>query len=398
MKFEKRVLAAILVVGVVIRVLLGWVHPYVFDDSRDYVELAQRLLGGGVYGVQTKAGWEIASRMPGYPLFLAGIFALFGDSLRMVGVVQGLLGAGVIGLTYALARRAAGTGGSAVGLIAAGLVAVDPLTVGFSAAVLSEMPFTLFLLGALWACLRAREAKGWAWWVVLGVLWGGAVYLRASAMWLLVPLVLWTGWPRRLGWGVVAVGVAGLVLLPWFLRNGQGLRVTSMEGISLYESVYGGADGGPRQDKIAVPPEMAGMGEWERDAAWERMAVAEMRDHPGRVVRLMPVKVGRTWSPWMNAAEMRSVWVQAVMVAWQVPLFVLAVVGICCRRPGRWEKGLLLVPVMYFTILHALFLGSVRYRVPLMPVACVFAAVGAAAAAGGLRGWGRDEAAGGGRV
>jgi 4-amino-4-deoxy-L-arabinose transferase-like glycosyltransferase len=369
---ERRLLAVIIVLGVVIRVVLGLVHPYVFDDSRDYVALAVRLLGEGVYGVQTKAGWVTGSRMPGYPLFLAGIFAVFGESLRMVAVVQGVLGAGVIGLTYALARRA----GPAAGLLAAGMVAVDPLTVAFSAAILSEMPFTLFLLGALWACVRTKETRGWAWWIVLGVLWGGAVHLRASALWLLVPLAVWAGWPRKLVGVVTAVVVAGALLLPWFLRNGVGLRVTSMEGISLYESVYGGADGGPRQDKLVAPAEMAGMGEWERDAAWQRMAWAEMRAHPGRVAELMPVKVGRTWSPWMNAAEIKSVWVQAGMVAWQVPLFGLALAGIFLGRLGRWEKGLLLVPVVYFTVVHSVFLGSVRYRVPLMPVVCVFAAVG----------------------
>ena len=89
------------------------------------------------------------------------------------------------------------------------MVAVDPLTVAFSAAILSEMPFTLFLLGALWACVRMKATRGWAWWIVLGVLWGGAVYLRASALWLLVPLAVWAGWPRKLVGVVTAVVVAG---------------------------------------------------------------------------------------------------------------------------------------------------------------------------------------------
>lgn len=33
--------------------------------------------------------------------------------------------------------------------------------------------------------------------------------------------------------------------------------------------------------------------------------------------------------------------------------------------------------VAYFTVVHALFLGSVRYRVPLMPLVDLAAAVGA---------------------
>jgi 4-amino-4-deoxy-L-arabinose transferase-like glycosyltransferase len=373
LKNERRLLLAILALGILLRAALGIIHPYVFDDSHDYVQLAQRWLADGTYGLQTKSGWMTASRMPGYPLFLAGLFALFGNSLRAVVLAQAILSTGTIALAYALARRA----GPAAGLLAAALVAVDPLTIGFSAAILSEMPFTLCLLAALWACLRFHDTRHPLWWIVLGLLWGAAVYLRASALWLIIPLAVWTAGPRHLPGALLAVALAFATLLPWWIRNGQGIRLTSMEGISLYESVYAQANGGPKQDTLVLPPEMQPLDEWQRDAAWNRRAWTEIRQHPARILALVPVKIARTWSPWMNAAEASNRWLQAAMMLWHIPLFFLAAVGIfSARLPGRM-KALLLLPVLYFTALHSLFLGSVRYRVPLMPLVCVLAAAGA---------------------
>ncbi|HVX86695.1 MAG TPA: glycosyltransferase family 39 protein [Phycisphaerae bacterium] len=379
-------LAGIIVFGVAIRVGLGLVHPYMFDDSRDYVELARRIVHGLSYGVQTRDGWMTASRMPGYPVFLAGVFAVFGESVKAVACVQAILSGGIIWLTWLIGRRA----GVMAGLIAAGLVAMDPLTVGFSAAILSEMPFTLCLMGGMWIGARLLErergeVRELGWWIVLGLVWGAGVYLRASVLYALVVVGVWIwGYRRFSGWALggalLAVVVMFGTLVPWMMHTGKGAgRLTSLEGISLYEAVYPGADGGPKQDKIATPPEMEGAGmEWPRDEVWGREAWGYVRSDPVRILRLAVVKAGRTWSPWMNASEMRNPVLQAVLIGWQAPLFILAAGGIFWGGLAGRMKGLLLCPIVYFTAVHALFLGSVRYRVPLMPVVCVLAATGLA--------------------
>ena len=64
------------------------------------------------------------------------------------------------------------------------------------------------------------------------------------------------------------------------------------------------------------------------------------------------------------------------MVLWHLPLFILALIGILKKGIPPHLKGLLLIPILYFTAVHALYLGSVRYRVPLMPIVCLFAAEG----------------------
>jgi hypothetical protein len=239
------------------------------------------------------------------------------------------------------------------------------------------------------------------------------VYLRVSALWAIVPLGLWTGWcwsrasekggggkrwARGIGGAVIAIGVVFVLLAPWLVRNYRifhsgPMRLTTLEGISLYEAVYPSADGGPKQDKIATPLEMSLMNEAARNDEWARRGWAYVIHDPVRIAKLGVRKIGRTWSPWFNPEGAKdsgaSGALQRLITAWYVPLYVLALLGLFAGGSGGGSessspvgvspfriKVLLLIPVVYFTLVHALFLGSVRYRVPLMPIACIFAALG----------------------
>jgi len=364
--------------------------PGEFEDSGDYLALGLAIAHGQPYAVNGRT--EV--RMPGYPVLVGGIFAVSGDSVRAVLVVQALMGGGCVVLAYILGRRIS----YRAGLVAAGLAALDPLSVAFGATLLSEIPFALVLMLAIWVALRILETadepgwrRFWIRWAVLGVLWGVAVYLRAEALYGIVPLVLWLvirGWkaapikgPRLVAGGAMAVAIVFVTLVPWLMRNyatfhSGFFRLTSLEGISLYEAVYPGADGGPKQGEVAPPAEMQGMNEVQVNDAWARRAWHFVRTEPVRMARLAVVKIGRTWSPFLNAASYQQRPIQLGMGLWYVPLFVLGLGGVFIHGTRSEILGVLLIPMTYFTAVHALFLGSVRYRVPLMPMACVLAAMG----------------------
>jgi 4-amino-4-deoxy-L-arabinose transferase-like glycosyltransferase len=319
-------------------------------------------------------------------------------------VLQGVMGGMIVLLTYALGKRISQN----AGLLAAALVAIDPLSVGFSAALLTETPFTLCLMVALWLCLRIVEIgelpKSWRLWVALGIVWGMGVYLRASALWAIFPLCIaldyFTNSPLKNARSVLVwVGVPLLPLIlvfallsPWLIRNyaifhSGPLRLTTLEGVSLYEAVYPQANGGPKQDQINqnIPPEMQSLDEAQRNDEWGRRAWSHIAGDPLRIAKLALIKIGRTWSPWFNAADFSARPIQWAMVLWNVPLLVLALAGLCSTMP-RGLRVLLLIPLGYFTAVHALFLGSVRYRAPLMPLVCLLAAHGILQALKSLRG------------
>lgn len=386
MRKDVAYMLVIAVVAVLLRAGAGMVQPMVFDDSRDYHVLAKRVLNGDSYEVNELQ----ASRMPGYAVFLAGVYGTLGEKALAVTMTQAVLGGGIVALTFLLAQPM----GPRIALVAAALAAVDPLSIGFSAAVLTETLYTLLLMGGLVVAMWLLKGGGYRGWVVLGLVWAVGVYVRASALWCIVPVGAWVvfmtfGGERKVlvkqvVGVVIAMGVMMLMLSPWMTRNvrlfGEGWKfyqLTTLEGISLYESVYKDATGGPRQDKIVLPEEMRAMGEAERDREWRRRAWEEIKAEPGRVAGLAVVKIGRTWSPWLNAEGFRQPLLRIGMAAFYVPLFLLAVMALWKVRMPLALVGLILAPIVYFTAVHAVFLGSVRYRVPLMPLVCILAAVSA---------------------
>src|SRR5574337_1645177 len=71
--------AGFLFAGLALRLLFFFESPQVTDDSRFYANIATNWLQHGIYG-ETQAGQIVPSddRLPGYPAFLAVLFALFG--------------------------------------------------------------------------------------------------------------------------------------------------------------------------------------------------------------------------------------------------------------------------------------------------------------------------------
>jgi hypothetical protein len=229
-------------------------------------------------------------------------------------------------------------------------------------------------------------------WLLVGVLCGVAIELRGSALYLPLALatpIVWRSWRQagrrkgELAGALVMVAMIVLAILPWkyFLAR-HNLRLsglTSLEGISLYEAVYPDATGGPKQGEIMATQEriIRAMREDERDRYYRHEAWKEIGENPGRVALLAPVKLGRFWWPGLNETSLTNTLVNAALWVWYLPLFGLMAVGIL--RGGLRGRGLLtvLLPMAYFAVLHMIFLGSVRYRVPLHPMICMLAGLGA---------------------
>jgi hypothetical protein len=89
-----------------LRLLFVFRFPGVVDDSRLYANIATNWLHG-VYGI-SNSGQVVPtfSRLPGYPAFLAAIFAIFGsNNFRAVLLIQTLFDLGTCFVVADLARR-----------------------------------------------------------------------------------------------------------------------------------------------------------------------------------------------------------------------------------------------------------------------------------------------------
>jgi hypothetical protein len=175
-----------------------------------------------------------------------------------------------------------------------------------------------------------------------------------------------------------------LALLPWAYRNDCVLHhwiwTTTNAGISAYDGFNDQATGASDQSFAghlsASMPELRDAGEVERDQALAQKAMHWAGQHPLGSLKLAIIKIARTWSPIPLSSEYGRPLNRAIGFLFSVPLDLLALLGVAGGRLSQRAKVLCLLPAIYFTGVHALSVGSLRYRVPAEPMLAVVAAVG----------------------
>jgi 4-amino-4-deoxy-L-arabinose transferase-like glycosyltransferase len=356
--------------------------PLEFPDSVVYHQIAGNVCAGKGLA---QAPQVTAFHPPGYPLFLAGCYALFGPRPMAAGVAQAALGTLTCLVIFLLARRAFDD--ERTGLIAAAIAAVYPFFVFYSSLLLSENLFNLLLVAGVWLLLEAARDLRMRTAALAGIVLGLGTLTRASLVgfvpcaapfWWLLTRQRGRGRPLFV-YGVVMVA-AFAALCPWavrnYLRTGHFVFTALQGGQALYEANCPEATGGPTAHLIDWDKVTEGkpLSEYERDRFLWKKSLDYIREHPGRFFRLAAVKLGRFWSPIPNYERYRSPLYNAVSLLSFGPVLVLAVVGVIQSR-RRWREVLLLLsPVLYYSALHTVFVGSIRYRAPLEALLIVVAA------------------------
>ena len=225
------------------------------EDGRVYSQLARNLLDQHVYSHESEPPYVPSLiRLPGYPLFIAGVYAVFGHGDdRGVRIVQALLDTATCALIALIAflwepdqklkRRTS--------IAALALAAVCPFTTIYVATILTETP-TTFLAVAM--CLTAtlgfkatKQRASLLLWIATGLLAGIAVLFRpdsglfalAIGVTLVVTMLLRPSdvkltrkgdemlyrFSRASYLGAVFSLAFCLMLVPWTVRNFQVFRV-----------------------------------------------------------------------------------------------------------------------------------------------------------------------------
>lgn len=159
-----------------------------FDkDTSSYIRTAQSLLYGSAFSVSPDL-LEIPEtiRTPGYPLYLAASFAMFGENIPVFVLTQLFLSLGTIAIVYWMVHS---TWGNSVATISALLLAFDIPSITFSLQVLSETLFT-FLITAMIAAGVAvlKNPKGKLCFLLTGVFLSTATMVRPISYYLVIPL------------------------------------------------------------------------------------------------------------------------------------------------------------------------------------------------------------------
>jgi hypothetical protein len=172
--------------------------------------------------------------------------------------------------------------------------------------------------------------------------------------------------------------IYGAVLAPWFIRNYEVLGAVVFTTGSAETLYIGNNDHSPR-----------GRGEWQNDADPAFVAYANslpelkrsttfasaarewIAAHPLQFLKVGCLRMIRFWNivPNTNEVPWYYAWVTAPSFG---PVLILAIVCSATWRPWRdlWPIWLL---IAWFSVLHFIVLGSLRYRLPLEPFLIVMA-------------------------
>lgn len=193
-KLSRRKIAVILIVICAVALLAGILSfdslPSGIGDNAEFVILARSLAEGQGFRYINHPELRPATKYPpGFPAFLAGWSFIFGDSVKSMKINVLLCFVAAAGMTFLLGRRLIG---DHLAALAALTVAISSSVIEYSHQVLSDVPYMLFSLVALYLVIAGARGSRTAMAGLALCIWAyftrtaGASLVLASAVFLLL--------------------------------------------------------------------------------------------------------------------------------------------------------------------------------------------------------------------
>jgi 4-amino-4-deoxy-L-arabinose transferase-like glycosyltransferase len=414
---SKRTLCALLMLGALVDawLVLGVLglgpRPLDVYDYVKYHVMAVNLLDQHVFSLADAPPYpSTLFRAPGYPAFIAGVYAIAGRSVYAVRIAQFLL----LGLSsiflYLLACRIFP---GRVAFAAAAVAVVHPSFV-FMATTYNAHLVTLALAGGLFLAVHVwsrQDRPSAAGWIVVGGLVAVMTYVRPAFQGLgilmaIAILFLQRSWTmgQRLGAALALCLGMGVCVSPWLLRNnrisaGQSGTRMMVGGWALWHSAlqYNGkisyktlqpewerlitdfngrnADAEARlPGDVGADPTLLARRELEVERTYAKLAAAEASQVratslPGNLVR----RVGWLWStsdqsPWSSGGTFHR-----IQQCLHVLFLATTALGVWCERRRLADQWVLWILAVYQTSLSLVFHVEPRFtfesRLLLLPYA-----------------------------
>jgi 4-amino-4-deoxy-L-arabinose transferase-like glycosyltransferase len=212
--------------GAALRLWFIHAYPEVQGDPLIYGDIAKNWLLHGVYGLSSGEGLHpTLIRLPGYPLFLALCFLVFGvEHYHAVMYAQTVIDLSTCVIIAAFVRKICTKRAAYVALF---LAALCPFTANFAATPLTETLSIFCVALALYSLLRLLERSRTGWLLLLAGSLSFAALLRPDGALLAVafcPAIFFYGrrswgWSRALRLALICGVLSVLPFIPWIIRN-----------------------------------------------------------------------------------------------------------------------------------------------------------------------------------
>lgn len=390
----RNTLIGLIVLGVLARLALVHVMPpdQGWMDGGQYHTLAANLLSGHGFTMDAEPPFAPTRvRPPGYPVFLAAVYALLGPSPAAAAAAQSALGGITIFFAFAIGRRLFDC---RTGLFAAAALTFYPALVHYDTRILRE-GLTVFLFTAsVLAALRHRHGHGSRRSLtLLGILFGCLTLCRPELLTTLPFMGLLAVGTRpiraRLTEGALILAGCTLLWMPWTLRNVYHFGSISPQAQGISSAIWfgnrwaeAGGDDATDVNRQALRDRTASIyaGNTMEEANQRFSAEAE-RDLIQAPIWFVKMTGRKMWMFWEDAIGVRNTLpgihpaLASVVNTGYYLLLALAVYALYRLRNDarvRALAGLIVTFWMTYALLHV----RNRYRVPLLPLMFVMSGGG----------------------
>lgn len=387
-----RLVAGFLVLGALAaRLFFVFRLPRVLQwpDAREYEAMGRQLLTEGMFTIWKQGPFTLwTQRPPAYPVFIAGVYHVFGPSLLALRIVEAALSTGAVALVGWLGLRLFGKRAAA---IAMALAAVHPMLAFMPSTQYTEnLGFVLVML-ILVSAYSAIERGGWWRWVITGALLGTMTLVRPNAIAFLPGFGLGTALllhrARRV-WVLPAVLTAlafALTIAPWIVRGHQVCHrwffISTGGGRQLWLGNNVDATCDTRFEPLVGDSTRAKLRAFgdniDQDRWYVREANRFMREHPGRALQLYGRKLANIFALYPETASRTYVNPASRVSQGFVSLVIFAgaLLGLTRPRdrPALWP---MILGSLTFVLATALAFSSMRYRLFIEPCLILWAGVG----------------------
>jgi hypothetical protein len=362
------------------------------SDAPTYYVIADNIIAGNGYSYGADQP-PTAKRTPGYPLFIASVFKLFGRNFNRIRFAQAAIDVLTAYLVFLLAVLVFKS--RTAGLLAALGYAIYPPAILSATYVLTETLYTFFLVFFAATAVMALKGRGWPLYLVSGIAFGISSLIRPGIV--LLPAALFVAVlifrPRAwAGFLMLALAFA-VTLLPWVLRNnrdlGKPIPTSTLVGSNLYKGNHLESGGAYPLSSDSLFTEdlrlrLARASEVERDSILRDEAIQNIRSHKKEVAMLAVKKIPRLW---LNIGHGRSPSGKSLAVAiTHCTLIALGIYGLVMIPGDTRYLALVQVTTILFTSIMYLTVASlVRFVFPLIPLLLPFSAGGLVSLAERLR-------------
>ncbi|MDO8430315.1 MAG: glycosyltransferase family 39 protein [bacterium] len=365
-------------------------------DARAYDSIAWNIVRGNGYlevsGVSPEKDNSIIRVGPGYEIFLAAIYYIFGHSYEAVWIIQALLMAMTALLIFLTTKEIFQNHWNfLIGIIAAALVGFSPDLITMQGMLMTETLgiFLIVLTSYLFCRYYNAEEKSWISAILLGLAIGLATLVRAPALFLFFPVAAYflisKNWKHFLLAGITIIAL----FLPWIIRNyqvyGVFLPTNAAAGFNLLTGNHLGASG-EQGDFSVLNHYPAGLNGVQINKLATDDAIKFILNNPLEFLKLTIYRISiyfsfaRPTGFWFHLRGWDKIITLVLSAIYSIALFIFGFWGISqIKNLEVREKNLAKFFLTMLVMMPLAIIGIIvetRYRMLVYPFFAVFAGYG----------------------